>query len=61
MEISGVSTGVVVDTAAKTADAATNNEVDKKTQNVESQTTTQTRDAVTQPSGNIGQNINTQV
>ena len=60
MEISGVSTAVVVDTAAKTADVATNNEVDKKIQNVDSQTTTQTKDAASQPSGNIGQNINVQ-
>ncbi len=60
MEISGVSIGVVVDTAAKSADTSTNNEVDKKTQNVDSQTTTQTNEAVKQPSGNIGQNINVQ-
>lgn len=61
MEISGVSTNVVVDTAAKSTDVATNNEVDKSTQNVESQTTTQTSDAVSQPSGNVGQNINIKV
>ncbi len=60
MEISGVSTGVVVDTAVKTADTSTNDEVDKKTQGVESQTSTQTTDAVSQPSGKIGQNINVQ-
>ncbi len=60
MEISGVSIGVVVDTAVKTADTSTNNEVDKKIQGVESQTTTQTKDAVSQPSGNIGQNIDVQ-
>ncbi|RKZ92866.1 MAG: hypothetical protein DRQ43_08630 [Gammaproteobacteria bacterium] len=61
MDISGVSTGVVVDTAVKNADVSINNEVDKKTQNVESQTETQTKDAVPQPSDNVGQNINVQV
>ena len=57
MEISGVSTSVVVDTAVKNADVSTNNEVDKKTQNVESQTDTEYKSAVSQPSGNIGNNI----
>jgi len=61
MDISGVSTGVVVDTAVKNADVSINNEVDKKTQNVESQTETQTKDAVPQPSDKVGQNINVQV
>lgn len=61
MEISGVSTGVVVDTATKSADATTNNEVEKKTQNVESQTDTQSKEAVPQPSENLGQNIDVQV
>ena len=61
MEISGVSTSVVVDTAAKSADVATNNEVEKKTQNVESQTDTQSKEAVPQPSENLGQNIDVQV
>lgn len=61
MEISGVSTGVVVDTATKSADVNTNNDVDKKTQNVESQVETQSKDAVPQPSENLGQNINVQV
>ncbi|MCU7799624.1 MAG: hypothetical protein KZQ70_05640 [gamma proteobacterium symbiont of Lucinoma myriamae] len=61
MEISGVPTGVVVDTAVKSADASTNNEVDKKTQNVESQTETESKDAVPQTSENLGQNINVQV
>lgn len=61
MEISGVSTGVVVDTAAKSADVTTNNEVDKKTQNVESQTETESKDAVPQTSENLGQNIKVQV
>ena len=61
MEISGVSTGVVVDTATKSADVTTNNEVEKNTKNVESQTDTQSKDAVPQPSENLGQNINVQV
>ena len=61
MEISGVSTGVVVDTATKSTDATTNNEVEKNTKNVESQTDTQSKDAVPQPSENLGQNINVQV
>ncbi|MCK5649390.1 MAG: hypothetical protein KAI22_10975 [Gammaproteobacteria bacterium] len=61
MDISGVSTGVIVDTAVKSADVNTNNEVDKNTKNVQSQTDTQTVDAVPQTSENLGQNINTQV
>jgi|GEM_PF-6664112 len=61
MEISGVSTAVLVDTAAKSTDVNTNNEVDKGTQNVASQTETQSKDAVQQPADNIGQSINVQV
>ncbi|WP_198263685.1 hypothetical protein [sulfur-oxidizing endosymbiont of Gigantopelta aegis] len=61
MEISGVSTGVVVDTAVKSADVSTNNEVDKSTRNVQSQTDTQTKNAVPQTSENLGQNINVKV
>lgn len=61
MEISGVSTGTPVDTAVKSADTNTNNEVEKNTKNVQSQTDTQSKDAVSQPSGNIGNNINVQV
>lgn len=61
MDISGVSTGVVVDTAVKSADVNTNNEVDKNTKDVQSQTDTQSTDAVPQPSENLGQNINVQV
>ncbi len=61
MDISGVSTGVVVDTAVKSADVNTNNEVDKKTKNIESQTDTQSKDAVPQPSENLGNNINVSV
>ncbi|MCW8930937.1 MAG: hypothetical protein OQL19_11940 [Gammaproteobacteria bacterium] len=61
MDISGVSTGVVVDTAVKSADVNTNNQVDKNTKNVQSQTDTQSADAVPQPSENVGQNINVQV
>ena len=61
MDISGVSTGVIVDTAVKSADVNINNEVEKNTKNVQSQTDTETVDAVPQPSDNLGQNINTQV
>lgn len=61
MDISGVSTGVVVDTAVKSADVNTNNEVDKNTKNVQSQTDTQSSDAVSQPSENVGSNINVKV
>ncbi len=61
MDISGVSTGVVVDTAVKSADVNTNNEVEKNTKNVQSQTDTQSSDAVPQPSENIGSNINVSV
>ena len=61
MEISGVSTSVVVDTAVKSADASTNNEVDKNTQNVDSQIDTQSKDGVQQASGSIGQNIDVSV
>ena len=61
MEISGVSTSVVVDTAVKSADVNTNNEVDKNTKNIQSQTDTQSSDAVPQPSENIGNNINVSV
>lgn len=61
MEISGVSTGVTVDTAVKSADVNTNNEVDKSTRNVQSQTDTQSKDAVPQVSENLGQNINVKV
>lgn len=61
MDISGVSTGVVVDTAVKSADVNTNNEVDKNTKDVQSQTDTQSTDAVPQPSENLGQKINVQV
>lgn len=61
MEISGVSTSVVVDTAVKSADTTTNNEVDKETQNVSSQTDTQSKDAVSQTPDNLGQNIDVSV
>jgi len=61
MEISGVSTSVVVDTAVKGADATTNNEVDKTTQNVQTQVNTQSKDAVPQTPDNLGQNINVAV
>ncbi|MCP3852308.1 MAG: hypothetical protein GY694_19050 [Gammaproteobacteria bacterium] len=61
MDISGVSTGVVVDTAVKSADVNTNNEVDKNTKHVQSQTDTQSTDAVPQPSENVGSNINVSV
>ena len=61
MDISGVSTGVVVDTAVKSADVNTNNEVDKNTKDVQSQTDTQSTDAVPQTSENLGQKINVQV
>ncbi len=61
MEISGVSTGVTVDTAVKSADVSTNNEVDKSSRNVQSQTDTESKDAVPQTSENIGQNINVKV
>lgn len=61
MDISGVSTGVIVDTAVKSADVSTNNEVDKKTKNVESQIETQSKDAVPQTPENLGQSINVQV
>ena len=61
MEISGVSTSVVVDTAVKSADVATSNEVDKNTQNVQSQTETQSKDAVLQTPDNLGQTIDVAV
>lgn len=61
MEISGVSTSVVIDTAVKSADVSTSNEVDKNTLNVQSQTETQSKDAVPQTPDNIGQNINVAV
>ena len=61
MEISGVSTSVVVDTAVKSADVSTNNEVDKNTQNVDSQVDTQSKDGVQQASGGIGENIDVSV
>ena len=61
MEISGVSTGVTVDTAVKSADVSTNNEIDKSTRNIQSQTDTQTKSAVPQTSDNLGQNINVKV
>jgi hypothetical protein len=61
MEISGVSTGVVVDTAVKNADVNTNNEVDKNTQSVESQVDTESKDAPQQTPDNLGQNINVSV
>ena len=61
MEISGVSTSVVIDTAVKSADVITSNEVDKNTQNVQSQTETQSKDAVLQTPDNLGQNINVAV
>ncbi len=61
MEISGVSTSVVIDTAVKSADVSTSNEVDKNTQNVQSQTETQSKDAVLQTPDNLGQNINVAV
>ncbi len=61
MDISGVSTGVTVDTAVKSADVNTNNEVDKNTKNVESQTDTQSTEAVSQPSENVGSTINVKV
>ena len=61
MDISGVSSGVTVDTAVKSADVSTNNEVDKNIKNVESQTDTESKDAVPQPSENVGNNINVSV
>ena len=61
MEISGVSTSVVIDTAVKSADVSTSNEVDKNTQNVQSQTETQSKAAVLQTPDNLGQNINVAV
>ena len=61
MDISGVSTGVIVDTIAKRVDVYINNEVDKKTQNIECQTETECKNAVPQPCGNLGQNINVQI
>lgn len=59
MEISGVQANVVVDTAVKSADVNTNNEVEKRTQNVESQTDTESSDAASQPTegGRIGSNV----
>lgn len=60
--ITGVSSGVVVDTAVKRVDVNTNNEVEKKTQNIESQTDTETQDAVPQPSdGIVGSRVNVSV
>lgn len=57
MDISGVSTGVIAATATNNGDNATV-EVVKKTLNTESQTETQTADAVSQPTaateGNLG-------
>ncbi|MDX2502872.1 MAG: hypothetical protein QNL62_00135 [Gammaproteobacteria bacterium] len=61
MEISGVSTGVAVNTATNSADVNTNNEIDKKTQNVQSQTETESKQAVSQPSDNLGNKIDVQV
>lgn len=61
MEISGVSTSVVVDTAVKSADVTTSNEVDKNTQNVQSQTETQSKEGVPQTPDNLGQNVNVSV
>lgn len=61
MELGGVTSNVVVDTAVKSADVNTNNEVDKSTQNVESQTNTESNDAVQQPADGIGSNINVTV
>ena len=59
MELTGVSTSVVVDTAVKSADVNTNNEVEKKAQNIESQTDTESKEAASQPSegGSLGNNI----
>jgi ferritin-like metal-binding protein YciE len=57
MDISGVSTGVIASTATNNGDNATV-EVVKKTLDTESQTDTQTADAVSQPTkateGNLG-------
>ena len=57
MEISGVSTGVVASSATNNGDNAIG-EVVKKTLDTESQTETQTADAVSQPTkateGNLG-------
>ena len=61
MEISGVSTSVIVDTAVKSADVNTNNEVDKSTQNVQSQVDTESKDAAQQTPDNLGQNVNVSV
>lgn len=61
MEISGVSTGAVVNTASNSADVNTNNEVDKKTQNIQSQTETESKQAVPQLSDNLGNKIDVQV
>jgi hypothetical protein len=61
MEVSGVATQVAVDTAVKRADPVTNNEIEKKAQNVESQVETETQNAVPEPSENLGQNIDVQV
>ncbi len=61
MDISGVSTGVVIDTATKSADINTNNDIDKKTKDVASQVETEIKDAVPQTADNLGQNINVKV
>ncbi len=61
MEISGVATGVPIDTAIKSADSSINNDVDKNVQNVGSQVDTESKEAISQPSDNIGSNINVQV
>lgn len=61
MEISGVSSGVAIDTAVKSTDVNTNNEVEKRTRNVESQTDTESNDAASQPTptegGRVGSNL----
>jgi ferritin-like metal-binding protein YciE len=61
MDVSGVSTGVVAATATNNGDNAIG-EVVKKTLDTESQTDTQTADAVSQPTkateGNLGTRFN---
>ena len=59
MDINGVSAGVVIDTAVKSADVNTNNEVEKRARDIESQTDTESQDAPSQPTegGSLGNNI----
>ena len=61
MEISGISTGVIVDTAVKSVDRNLNNEIDKDVKNVSSQVDTESTEAVSEASENVGNNINVQV